>query len=87
VPKSRAKGPASIPAALRELAEAYLAVNESDWRTRVLRKNDLALQMGDFVIREDISRDLLTQKKDEGLYIALAAAVAADPEHGDLAGC
>jgi hypothetical protein len=82
--QTRAKGALKIPVGLRELADAYLAVNEPDSRTRVLRKNELALQMGDFVIREDISRDLLAREKDEALHLALAAAVAADPEHGDL---
>jgi hypothetical protein len=75
---------ADIPQGLRDLAAAYMAVKENDWRQRVLRKNELALQMGDFVIREDVPRDLLAKEGDEALHLALAAAVAADPEPGDL---
>lgn len=64
---ARPKGLADISQDLRELAAAYLAVNEPDWRQRVLRKNELALQMGDFVIRNDVSRDPPAQEKDEAL--------------------
>jgi hypothetical protein len=74
----------SIPKDLRTLSEAYLAVDDPDWRQRVARKNELGLQMGNLVIREDVSRDQLAHSRDEGLYLALAAAVAADPEEGCL---
>jgi hypothetical protein len=78
------KAATQLPQGLRDLAAAYVAVNEPDWRSRVLRKNELALQMGDLVIREDVSRDVLVQEKDEALHLALAAAAAADPQPGDL---
>jgi hypothetical protein len=85
--QSHVKDGDGIPHALRELAVIYLAVNEPDWRTRILRKNELALQMGDLVIRENTSRELLAREKDEVIHLALAAAVAADPEQGDLKRC
>lgn len=73
-----------IPTGLRDLATEYTNVQETDWWARVLRKNELALQMGDFVIREDVSRNLLASEQDEALYVALAAAASVDPQPEDL---
>jgi hypothetical protein len=73
-----------IPQALRELSTEYANVKDADWQTRVLRKNELALRMGDLVMREDVSRQLLAGGQDEALYVALAAAAATDPQPEDF---
>lgn len=73
-----------IPKELGELATEYINMNEADRWKRVLRKNELARRMGDLVIHEDVSRALLASAGDEALYVALAAAAAADPQSEDL---
>jgi hypothetical protein len=79
-----AAGASEIPPTLLEMATSYLKVDIPDWRQRVARKNELALQMGNVVITECVSRDRLAQSTDEGLHLALAAAIAADPDQADL---
>jgi hypothetical protein len=80
----KADGKSEIPERLYELAKTYLSINLPDWRQRVARKNELALEMGDIIIREQVSRDRLAAATDEGLQVALASAIATDPEEGDL---
>jgi hypothetical protein len=73
-----------IPKELRELATEYVNVDDADRQTRILRKNEIAVRMGDLVIRNDVSRELLAKEQDEALYVALAAAASVDPQPEDV---
>jgi UDP-2,3-diacylglucosamine pyrophosphatase LpxH len=69
---------------LRELADEYLNVNISDYSARVRRKNQLATEMGNFIIQHQISRQRLAVQNHEGLTVGLASAINALPLEGDL---
>jgi len=73
----------AIPEALRAMADAYLKVNIPDWNDRVMRKDELAGEMGLMVVRERIPRGLLAASKNEGVLVALASAIHHDPRSGD----
>jgi hypothetical protein len=68
---------------LRRIADEYLRVNLPDWRERVRKKNELAAQAGAHVISRGISRDRLAEETNEGLLMALAAAVQHSSQPGD----
>jgi hypothetical protein len=72
-----------IPSELTSLADQYWAISISDWDERVRAKNDLARQMGSYIIAHRISKDLLADQENEGLLVGLASAVNALPESGD----
>lgn len=69
---------------LMRLAQEYLNVNVSDYAERVRRKNELAAEMGNYVIQHNVARDWLAAQKNEGLAVALASAVNALPKEGDF---
>ncbi|MFH1345429.1 MAG: hypothetical protein ABIL01_30140 [Pseudomonadota bacterium] len=73
-----------LPAELLDLAQAYLKTEISDHAERVRFKNENAREMGDIVLANDVSHDLLVQDDNEALYVAFAAAVVARPEQADL---
>jgi hypothetical protein len=75
---------AADKARLTELADAYLRINVSDRAERVRRKNGHATLLCDFVITHNVSKDWLADQAHEGLILALASAVNALPEEGDL---
>lgn len=81
--KDKADGGA-IPARLSELASEYLNLDIADYRERVRRKNEMTHEMGDLVVDGNVSRKLLVSSGDEGLIVAFAGAVVAQPEPGDL---
>ena len=68
---------------LRALANEYLDVRISDYGERVREKNRLAAEMGAYVIQRGISRDRLAEETNEGLLLALAAAVQGKAEPPD----
>jgi hypothetical protein len=72
-----------IPPELQALADEYLAVEIPDWAARVRAKDELALQLGSYVIAHRTSKDLLAVQENEGLLVGLASAVNALPESGD----
>ncbi len=74
-----------IPARLSDLASEYLNLDIPDHRERVRRKNEMTHEMGDLVLEANVSRKLLVSSGDEGLIVAFAAAVVAQPELDDLA--
>jgi hypothetical protein len=69
---------------LRRLARDYLNISISDWNARVHAKNELAVQMGRYVIMQQVCRDTLAREANQGLLLALAEAVREEPENGDL---
>ena len=68
---------------LRQLANKYLQVSIADYRDRVREKDRQAAEMGAYVIERRISRDRLADETNEGLLLALAAAVQAAAEATD----
>jgi len=70
---------------LRALANEYLNVSIADYGGRVSKKNDLAADMGAYVIKQRVSRDRLADETNEGLLLALVAAVQGAPEQADTA--
>ena len=70
---------------LRTLANEYLNVSIADYGGRVSKKNELAAEMGAYVIKQGISRDRLADETNEGLLLALVAAVQGGPERADTA--
>jgi hypothetical protein len=72
-----------IPPELMSLADRYLAVSIPDWAERVRAKDDLALQMGSYIITHRTPRDLLAEQEQEGVLVGLASAINAVPEWGD----
>jgi hypothetical protein len=72
-----------IDAHLRALADEYLSVHLDDWTQRVRKKDSLAAEMGAYVSSRGISRDKLAGETNEGLLLALAAAVHGAPEPAD----
>lgn len=71
-------------ATLHKMAQEYLTVNEPDYAARVRRKNQLATQMGNFIIQHGISRGWVSAQQNEGLIVGLASAINAVPKEGDL---
>jgi hypothetical protein len=82
---SRGDKSEEIPARLNDLASEYLKLDVPDPRERVRRKNEMAREMGDLVLEMNVSRKLLVSRGDQGLIVAFAAAVVAQPEPDDLA--
>ena len=69
---------------LMDLATKYLNVREPNWTARVLAKDDIARRMAEFVLSRNVNRDLLVQRyENQGLLLALAAAIHAYPTVGD----
>ncbi|HEU4728881.1 MAG TPA: TIR domain-containing protein [Kofleriaceae bacterium] len=75
---------APIDGHLRERAEQYMDVQIIDYRERVQIKDALAAEMGAYVRANQISRDDLARAGHDGLAVALAEAVSAAPQAGDL---
>jgi hypothetical protein len=73
-----------IPRELNNLADKYLKLQIADYRDRVRRKNEIAREMGELVIEASISRDRLVAANNEGLTLAFAAAVIAQPKEQDF---
>jgi hypothetical protein len=71
-------------ATLRQLADEYLNVKDPDYAARVRKKNQLATQMGNFIIQHKISRPWVVEQDNEGLTVGLASAINALPLEGDL---
>jgi hypothetical protein len=71
-------------ATLLQLADDYLKVNIADAADRVRRKNQLATQMGNFIVQHQISRQWVVAQDHEGLNVGLASAINAVPLEGDL---
>lgn len=69
---------------LMRLAQEYINVNVSDYAERVRRKDELATEMGNYVIRHNVARDWLAAQKNEGLAVALASAVNVLPKEDDF---
>ena len=82
-PATEAVPPGEIDDHLRALADEYLNIRIGDWAARVQKKNELAAAMGAHVIKRGISRDRLAEQTNEGLLLALATAVHAQPEPAD----
>lgn len=68
---------------LRALANEYLNVRISDYGERVRDKNRRAAEMGAYVIKRGIDRNKLAEETNEGLLLALAAAVQGAAELAD----
>jgi len=73
-----------IPKALNALANKYLELEIPDYRERLRQKNKMARNMGEAVVEAGVSRDSLVKSDSEGLLLAFAAAVVAQPEEQDL---
>jgi|GEM_PF-6164207 len=69
---------------LRQLADEYLNVKDRDYAARVRRKNSLATEMGNFIIKHQIPRQKVAEENHEGLTVGLASAINALPLDGDL---
>ena len=74
----------SIPQELTDMAATYLAISDPDWRKRVQLKDEVAREMASYVIDHHVSKDALASQHNEGLALALASAVHAFPEAGDV---
>ena len=74
----------AIPEPLQNLADEYLEISIADRRERTRVKNDLATQMGVFVLTHDVDKDLLAGRTNQGLLLALAEAVRIRPQSGDM---
>jgi hypothetical protein len=68
---------------LRSLANEYLDGLIKDYGERVREKNRRAAEMGAYVIKRQISRERLAEETNEGLLLALVAAVQGKPEPAD----
>ncbi|WP_369720165.1 hypothetical protein AB8Z38_23555 [Bradyrhizobium sp. LLZ17] len=73
-----------VPDELLVLASQYCGLQIADYRTRLHRKNALALEMGEIVVRSRLDRALLSSHKDEALALALTAATIAEPRAADF---
>lgn len=73
-----------IPPELLKLAEDYMHIDADNWRERVRLKDAAAREMANFVIVNDVNRDLLGAQHQEGLILALAAASHALPRKDDF---
>jgi hypothetical protein len=82
--KELARPAVQIPSGLSALAAEYLHIEVTDYRTRLHLKNELAKEMGELVLKSDVSRDALISSSDEGLILAFVSAAVAQPEAGDL---
>ena len=69
---------------LMKLAEEYLEVSISDWSERVRTKDNIAMQMANIVLTENISKQLLADQDHEGLIMALVSAIHINPSKGDF---
>ncbi len=73
-----------IPPELLALANEYLDISDTDWRTRVNKKNQCVQDMTNLVLWRAVSRDGLANSNNQGLLVALAGTVQTVPEGGDL---
>lgn len=73
---------------LRQLANKYLSAKVRGFSKSVNHLNEIANELGDFIIENKISRDELTEMAEreahEGLYAALASVIKSYPDEGDL---
>src|SRR5262249_17909419 len=69
---------------LSNLAQEYLTLKLDDYAARVRRKNELATEMGNFILQHGISKAWVAAQKNQGLTVGLASAVNAVPGEGDL---
>lgn len=74
----------AIDDTLMKMAEDYLCINIEDWSERVRAKDAAARNMGNYIITNSISKDLLASQKHEGLVLALATTIHSFPEAGDI---
>ncbi len=84
---TQATSPESIQqdmATLRQMADNYLNIKIQDGAVRVRRKNNLATEMGNFIIQRQLPRREIAEQNHEGLTVALASAINALPLEGDL---
>ena len=73
-----------LPDYVRSRAERYVGASRiHDIDDRVKIRNDLCRDMGAFVNRDGISRRALAHSGHEGLVVALAGAITAEPRKGD----
>jgi hypothetical protein len=73
-----------VPDELRAMACEYMDIRISNWRDRVRAYSDLSNRMGVYIVKHQVSRDLLAGEEDEGLAVGLAGAVILDPEPADV---
>jgi len=80
--------PVGVDQELLAMANDYMNISASDWGQRVRLKDEAAAKMGEYVIRQGISRDLLAEEAanipNEGLILALATVINFDPQQGDF---
>src|SRR5262249_33779000 len=73
-----------LPDYVRSRAERYVNASRIfDIDDRIRMRNDLCRDMGAFVNRAGVSRRTLAHSGHEGLVVALAGAIAAEPRKGD----
>jgi hypothetical protein len=72
-----------IDSNLRKLADDYMNIKISDWSERVRAKDEAARKLGNYVITNKISKDILSSEHHEGIILALASSIHAMPEKGD----
>lgn len=74
----------NIPEELLALAAQYSTLQIDDYRARLHRKNDIAREMGEIVVKSGIDRSLLLASRDEALALAMAAATISEPTGADI---
>ncbi|SEM96176.1 hypothetical protein [Nitrosomonas marina] len=72
-----------IDAHLREMADAYMAINLPDYSERTRAKNAAAGQMAFYIVSNRINKDQLAHENHEGLLIGLAESIILSAETGD----
>ena len=74
---------------LLKLAQEYSEINDPDYTTRVAMKDQAAAAMLRYVFQKKISKQALQTwdlaQPSDGLTVALASYVLANPEEGDVA--
>jgi hypothetical protein len=69
---------------LIKMANQYLEINIQDWKERTKKKNDVAVELGTYVITNRLPKEKLTNEDNEGLLLALAEAIYIRPEINDI---
>src|SRR4051794_17831818 len=72
-----------VPEELLAMAQNFLNIDIANWRKRVQTKTAASNEMGVYIIKHDVSRDLLVEQRNEGLASGLAAAIILDPDPKD----